>query len=94
MKVNKIKYCEGDQNEVLWRWSKWNMMKVISKWNIIKLIWKWKIMKMTKMKYYEGVGNEILRVWSKSNIIKVIKMKYYQGDLEMKNDECDENEIL
>ena len=66
-----MKFYEYDQNEILWRWSKWNIMKVI---------------KMTyyegdlEMKYYEGDQNEILWRWSKWNIVKVIEMKYYEGD--------------
>ena len=25
----EMKYYEGDENEILWRWSKWNIVKVI-----------------------------------------------------------------
>ena len=42
------------------------------------------------MKYYEGDQNEIFLRRSKWNIVKVIKMKYYEGDLQMKFYEGDQ----
>ena len=61
-----MKYYEHDQNEILWRWSKWNIMKVI------KL--KYYEGDLEK-KYYEGDPNEKFLRWSKWNIMNMIKMK-------------------
>ena len=81
-------------NEILWWWSKWNIMKVIKmkyyQGDQNEILWrwsKWNIMKVIKMKYYKGDQYNIMKViniilwrWSKWNIMKVIEMKYYDGD--------------
>ena len=58
MKMMEMNYYEGDKNEILWRWSKWNIMKVI----------KMKFYEGdAEMKYYEGDQNEVL--WTCENEI-------------------------
>ena len=46
-----MKCYEGDQNEIIWRWSRNEKLSSWAKWNIMKVIQK---------KYYEGDKNEIL----------------------------------
>ena len=67
----EMKYYEGDQTEILSRWSKWNIMKAMKmkyhEGDQNEIFWRWSRNKYyegdLQMKYYEGDQDEILWRW-------------------------------
>ena len=72
MKVIEMKYYEGDRNEILWRWSKWNIMKVIKRkyyeGDQSEILWRWSQSNIMKVTKNSGIVFSIFRNFQIKNL--------------------------